>query len=238
MVLGLGLIMGTTIMFVGEVSAQSISLAGSKTARIFPQEDVRRFLGYGLTTGQYVDSERVIDLEGEALELTLWHRRGSWNFTQSIGLSYYQMDGSRLYPDAGEFYNIGYDRFTLNVSLGYAFDLGFVDIHPQYMLGFGEGNFDYAKEGNGITQEFEMSNAISVRGPQVLFHFDLSEKYFIGLKYAEYGNVGTVIYEDDEGAVEQNKVYMLIVGYRVKKTYSVYSRDRSWHSGVIDWFGY
>ena len=58
-------------------SAQAISLAGSKTARIFPQEDVRRFLGYGPTTGQYVDSERKIDLEGEALELTLWHRRGS-----------------------------------------------------------------------------------------------------------------------------------------------------------------
>ena len=28
-------------------SAHAISLAGSKTARILPQEDVRRFLGYG-----------------------------------------------------------------------------------------------------------------------------------------------------------------------------------------------
>jgi len=219
-------------------SAQAISLAGSKTARIFPQEDVRRFLGYGPTTGQYVDSERKIDLEGEAFEATLWHRRGSWNFTQSVGLSYYQMDGSQAYPATAETVTIDYNRLTLNFSLGYAFDFGFVDVHPQYMLGFGDGNFGFTKEGNGVVQELDMSNPITVRGPQILFHFDLSEKYFVGLKYAEYGNVGTVIYEDDEGIVEQNKVYMLIFGYRVKKTYSVYSRDRAWHSGVIDWFGY
>jgi len=219
-------------------SAQAISLAGSKTARIFPQEDVRRFLGYGPTTGQYVDSERKIDLEGEAFEATLWHRRGSWNFTQSVGLSYYQMDGSQAYPATAETVTIDYNRLTLNFSLGYAFDFGFVDVHPQYMLGFGDGNFGFTKEGNGVVQELDMSNPITVRGPQILFHFDLSEKYFVGLKYAEYGNVGTVIYEDDEGIVKQNKVYMLIFGYRVKKTYSVYSRDRAWHSGVIDWFGY
>ena len=219
-------------------SAHAISLAGSKTARILPQEDVRRFLGYGPTNGKYVDSERKIDLEGEALELTLWHRRGSWNFTQSVGLSYYQMDGSQSFPATAETVTIDYNRLTLNFSLGYAFDFGFVDVHPQYMLGFGNGNFGFTKEGNGVVQELDMSNPITVRGPQVLFHFDISEKYFFGLKYAEYGNVGTVIYEDDEGIVEQNKVYMLIFGYRVKKGYSVYSKDRSHHAGIIDWFGY
>ena len=131
-------------------SAHAISLAGSKTARILPQEDVRRFLGYGPTNGKYVDSERKIDLEGEALELTLWHPRGSWNFTQSVGLSYYQMDGSQSFPATAETVTIDYNRLTLNFSLGYAFDFGFVDVHPQYMLGFGNGNFGFTKEGNGV----------------------------------------------------------------------------------------
>ena len=87
-------------------SAHAISLAGSKTARIIPQEDVRRFIGIGPTTGQYVDADRNVDLEGEAVELTFWHRRGSWNFTQSLGISYYQMDGSRA--AAGETTTIDY----------------------------------------------------------------------------------------------------------------------------------
>ena len=104
----------------------------------------------GPTNGKYVDSERKIDLEGEALELTLWHPRGSWNFTQSVGLSYYQMDGSQSFPATAETVTIDYNRLTLNFSLGYAFDFGFVDVHPQYMLGFGNGNFGFTKEGNGV----------------------------------------------------------------------------------------
>jgi hypothetical protein len=51
-------------------SAQAISLSGSDTARIIPQNDVRRFLGYGPTTGRYVDAQRQGDLSGEAVELT------------------------------------------------------------------------------------------------------------------------------------------------------------------------
>ena len=39
-------------------SAHAISLAGSKTARILPQEDVRRFLGYGPTNGKYMDCKQ------------------------------------------------------------------------------------------------------------------------------------------------------------------------------------
>ena len=84
--------------------------------------------------------------------MTLWHRSGSWNFTQSVGLSYYQMDGSQAYPATAEKLTIDYNRLTLNISLGYAFDLGFVGVHPQYMLGFGNGNFGCTKEGNGVVQ--------------------------------------------------------------------------------------
>ena len=216
-------------------SAQAISLAGSKTARIIPQEDVRRFIGIGPTTGQYVDAGRNVDLEGEAIELTFWHRRGSWNFTQSLGISYYQMDGSRA--AAGETTTVDYSRLTLNGSLGYAFDLGFVDIHPQYMVGLGEGNFGYKNE-NGATQEIDISNAIMVTGPQLLLHFDFSKSYFFGIKIADYGNVGSVKFEDGDGEVQQNRVFMLTFGYRVQRSYSVFSKNRSHHSGIIDWFGY
>jgi len=217
-------------------SAQAISLSGSDTARIIPQNDVRRFLGYGPTTGRYVDAQRQVDLSGEAVELTWWHRRGSWNFTQSWGLSYYQMDGSRSY--GGETTTIDYSRLTINASLGYAFDFGIVDVHPQYMVGIGEGNFGFTNKGNGLDQEVDISNTILVRGPQLLFHFDLSKSYFIGLKFADYNNVGAVKFKDDEGQVEQNRVAMLIFGFRIQRSYSVYSKDRSHHAGIIDWFGY
>ena len=230
------LILGTLLW---AVPVEAISLAGSNTTRIVPQRDVRRFLGIGPTTGQYVDSDRDFGLEGDAIELTFWHNRGSWDFTQSLGLSYYEMDGSDFDVASGETSTIDYSRLTLNFTLGYAIDFGLVDVHPQYMLGYGEGTFSLNVEGNGSSQKFgEITNAILVRGPQVLFHFDLSDTYFVGLKLAEYGNVGTVRYLDDEGVVEQNRVAMLIFGYRVKRSYSVYSRDRAWHGGIIDWFGY
>ena len=229
------LILGTLLW---AVPVEAISLAGANTTRIIPQEDVRRFLGVGPTTGQYVDSEREVDLEGEAIELTFWHHRGSWDFTQSLGLSYYQMDGSKSYPLAGETTSIDYSRITLNGSLGYALHLGPISIHPQYMVGIGEGNFGYKNDINGNVQQIDISNAILVGGPQVIVHVDFSKNYFTGIKYAEYGNVGSVKFEDDQGEVEQNRVIMLIFGYRVQRSYSVYSKNRSFHSGIIDWFGY
>ena len=218
-------------MFFSATNVQALSMSGSWDTRVVPQEDVRRFLGVGPTTGQYVDSERTVDLEGEAIELTFWHRRGSWNFTQSWGISYYQMDGSQA--GGGETTDIDYSRLTLNATLGYAFDLGFVDVHPQYMIGVGEGNFGYINK-SGATQEIDTSNTILVGGPQVLLHFDFSKDYFVGLKVADYGNVGTVNFDDGEGKIEQNRVYMLIFGYRIKRSYSIFSKGRSYRSGIID----
>jgi len=228
---GLSQVLILLSLFLSTNSAQALSMSGSWDTRVVPQEDVRRFLGIGPTTGQYIDSERMVNLEGEAIELTFWHRRGSWNFTQSWGISYYQMDGSQA--GGGETTDIDYSRLTLNATLGYAFDLGFVDVHPQYMIGVGEGNFGYINK-SGATQEIDTSNTILVGGPQVLLHFDFSKDYFVGLKVADYGNVGTVNFDDGEGKIEQNRVYMLIFGYRIKRSYSIFSKGRSYRSGIID----
>ena len=58
---------------------------------------------------------------------------------------------------------------------------------------------------------------------------------------AEGGEVGAaslVEVEDGDGEVQQNRVFMLTFGYRVQRSYSVFSKNRSHHSGIIDWFGY
>ena len=64
--------------------------------------------------------------------------RGSWNFTKL---------GNQLLPDGWRqagWWDNGYwiQPSTLNATLGYAFDLGFVDVHPQYMVGLGEETLD------------------------------------------------------------------------------------------------
>ena len=200
-------------------SAWALSLF--EKPRIVPQNDVRRFLGFGPTTGTYEDSGRKVDLEGDAIELTWWHRRGGWDFTQSLGLSYYQMEGRSTNSSNGEVSAIDYSRYTANFSLGYAIDLGIVDIHPQYMIGYGQGTFNRKLNGPVVTGESgEVKNTILVRGPQLLFHFDLTENFFLGLKFAEYENPGKIKYDDDEGEISQNRVSMLIIGTRIRKQYS------------------
>ena len=206
------------ILFCGS-SAEAITLGGGP--KISPQNDVRRFIGSGPTTGIYKDSNREVSLEGDAYELTWWHQRGMWDITQSLSLSYYQMEGSNTNYSTGENSAIDYNRYTLNYTLGYAIDLAIVDIHPQYMIGYGEGTSNRELTGSVVSGESgEVKNNILVRGPQILLHFDLTESFFIGLKYAEYQNVGEVKYANDEGKITQNRVSMFILGYRSQKKYS------------------
>ena len=206
------------VMFCGSRAA-AITLGGGP--KISPQNDVRRFIGSGPTTGIYKDSNREVELEGDAYELTWWHQRGMWDITQSFSLSYYQMEGSNTNYSTGENSAIDYNRYTLNYTLGYAIDLAIIDIHPQYMIGYGEGTFNRELTGSVVSGESgEVKNNILVRGPQILLHFDLTESFFIGLKYAEYQNVGEVKYANDEGKITQNRVSMFILGYRSQKKYS------------------
>ena len=131
------------------------------------------------------------------------------------------MEGSNTNYSTGENSAIGYNRYTLNYTLGYAIDLAIIDIHPQYMIGYGEGTFNRELTGSVVSGESgEVKNNILVRGPQLLLHFDLTESFFIGLKYAEYQNVGEVKYANDEGKITQNRVSMFILGYRSQKKYS------------------
>ncbi len=207
-----------SFLFCGS-SAEAITLGDGP--KISPQNDVRRFIGSGPTTGIYKDSNREVDLEGDAYELTWWHQRGMWDITQSFSLSYYQMEGSNTNNITGENSGIDYNRYTLNYTLGYAIDLAIVDIHPQYMIGYGEGTFSRELTGSVVSGESgEVKNNILVRGPQLLLHFDLTKSFFIGLKYAVYQNVGEVKYANDEGEVTQNRVSMFILGYRNQKKYS------------------
>jgi len=190
-------------------------------AEVIPQLDVRRYLGYGQVAGEYEDAKNKVSLEGVAYDLGIWHKRWNSQITASWGISLFDMEGIQQLN--GNETTVQYERTSLNASLGYGFAFGFAQIHPQYMVGYGQGKFSKSTYGSSLTEVYgETTSDVTVNGPELLVHFDLTRHFFVGLKAGYYENSGEVKYSGDTGKVKASTTLLLTLGYRSWRNYGYY----------------